>query len=30
MEIEIRGAKGVVRRALEISGLDLAVNVRVG
>jgi anti-anti-sigma factor len=27
--IEIRGAKGVVRRALEISGLDQAANIRV-
>jgi anti-anti-sigma regulatory factor len=29
VNIEIRGARGVVRRALEISGLDKVPNVRV-
>jgi anti-anti-sigma factor len=29
VRIEIRGARGVVRRALEISGLDQTTNVRV-
>ena len=29
VEMELRGAQGVVRRALEISGLDKVPNVRV-
>ena len=29
VEMEIRGAQGIVRRALEISGLDQLPNVRV-
>ena len=29
VRMEIRGATGVTRRALEISGLDLTPNIRV-